>query len=125
MTWLLVAEDSDDLREMLADALRGRGYEVHTAGDGAEVVQMLDAAAEMPAVVLLDLLMPRVSGREVLRAMRSVGRAMHVPVVLITGLELSEADISAFDVAEVLQKPVPAERLFAAIDKACERSASA
>ena len=115
MTWLLVAEDSDDLREMLADALRGRGYEVHTAGDGAEVVQMLDAAAEMPAVVLLDLLMPRVSG----------GRAMHVPVVLITGLELSEADISAFDVAEVLQKPVPAERLFAAIDKACERSASA
>jgi CheY-like chemotaxis protein len=94
MTWLLVAEDSEDLREMLADALRGHGYEVHTAGDGAEVVQMLDAAAEMPAVVLLDLVMPRVSGREVLRAMRSVGRARHVPVVLITGLELSEADIN-------------------------------
>jgi CheY-like chemotaxis protein len=119
MTWLLVAEDSDELRETLADALRGQGYEVHTAGDGVEVVQMLDAATEMPAVLLRDLLMPRVSGREVLRTIRKAGRARHVPVVLVTGLELSGADISAFEVADVLQKPVAVERLFAAIDKAC------
>jgi CheY-like chemotaxis protein len=118
MTWLLVAEDDEDLREMLADALRGHGYEVHTAGDGAEAVQMLDAAVEMPAVLLLDLLMPRVNGREVLRAIRRVGRARHLPVVLITGLELRDADISAFHVADVLEKPIALERLFAAVDKA-------
>jgi|HubBroStandDraft_1064217.scaffolds.fasta_scaffold162510_2 two-component system chemotaxis response regulator CheY len=118
MTWLLVAEDDEDLREMLADALREHGYEVHTAGDGAEAVQMLDAAIEMPAVLLLDLLMPRLSGHEVLRAIRSVGRARHLPVVLITGLELRDSDISAFHVTDVLEKPIALERLFAAVDKA-------
>jgi CheY-like chemotaxis protein len=76
MTWLLVAKDYEDLRGMLADALRGHGYEVHVAGDGAEAVQMLDAAIEMPAVLL-----------------RNVGRARHLPVVLITDLELRDAAV--------------------------------
>jgi|HubBroStandDraft_5_1064220.scaffolds.fasta_scaffold206099_2 CheY-like chemotaxis protein len=86
MKWLLLAEDNDDLRNQLAEALRAHGYDVHTAADGNEVVQMLDMVTEMPAVVLLDLVMPRVGGREVLRAMRSVGRARHVPVVVLSGV---------------------------------------
>jgi len=80
MTWLLIAEDSEDVREMLAEALRLHGYEVRTCSDGGEAIQMLDAATEMPAVLLLDLLMPRVSGREVLQALRGHTRARHVPV---------------------------------------------
>ena len=119
MTWLLVAEDAADLRETLAEALRGHGYEVRTAADGAQVVRLLDEAVEMPAVLLLDLIMPRVSGREVLQAMRGLGRARLVPVVVVTGVEMSDADIAAFEVTEVLQKPVAVERLFAAIDRIC------
>jgi len=120
MCWILLADDNDDLRDVLAEALRGHGYDVHTATDGAEVVRLLDCATEMPAVLLLDLAMPRVTGREVLRAMRSLGRARRVPVVVLTGSdELTDADVAAFDVAEVLRKPVTVERLFAAVDVAC------
>jgi two-component system KDP operon response regulator KdpE len=119
MTWLLVAEDDADLREALAEALRGHGYEVRTAADGADVIRMLDEEAEMPAVLLLDLMMPRVDGRDVLQAVRGLGRARLVPVVVVTGDEMSDADVAAFGVTEVLQKPVAIERLFAAVDTAC------
>jgi two-component system KDP operon response regulator KdpE len=119
MTWLLVAEDDAELRDALAEALRGHGYEVRTASDGADVIRMLDEVAEMPAVLLLDLMMPRVDGREVLQAVRGLGRARLVPVVVVTGVEMSDADVTAFDVTEVLQKPVTVERLLAAIDTAC------
>lgn len=122
MTWVLVAEDDDDLREALAAVLREHGHEVQTAADGDQAVLLLVAATEMPVVLLLDLLMPRVSGRDVLRAMRSLDRAKHVPVVVVTGLGLSDAEKSALDVAEVLQKPVAVQRLIAAIDRACRSS---
>jgi CheY-like chemotaxis protein len=120
MTWLLVADDNDDVRELLAAALRGRGHVVRTAADGAEVVWMLDDATEMPAVLILDLVMPRVTGREVLRAIRSLGRARRVPVVVVTGHDdLSDADIAALAITVVLRKPVAMERLFVAVDQAC------
>ena len=120
MTWLLVADDNDDVRELLAAALRTRGHVVSTAADGAEVVRMLDQATEMPGVLILDLVMPRVTGREVLRAIRSLGRARRVPVVVVTGYDdLSDADVAALDVAALLRKPVAMESLLAAVDQAC------
>ena len=119
MTWLLVAEDNDDLRKQLAEALRERGYDVHTAADGAEVVQMLDVATEMPAAVLRDLVMPRVSGREVLRAMRSLGKARHVPVVVLSASGLEDYEVDAFGVAAVLLKPAAVDHVFAVLDRIC------
>jgi DNA-binding response OmpR family regulator len=112
-------EDNEDLREQLAVALREHGYEVQTAVDGAEALRRLDAAVEMPAVVLLDLMMPRVTGRQVLGAMRSLARARHIPVVVVTGGQMSDADISAFAVTAVFEKPVAVDRLLAAIDEVC------
>jgi DNA-binding response OmpR family regulator len=120
MTWLLVADDNDDVRELLAAALHTRGHVVRTAADGAEVVRILDNATEMPGVLILDLVMPRVTGRELLRAIRSLGRARRVPVIVVTGHDaLSDEDIAALDVAVLLRKPVAIERLLAAVDQAC------
>lgn len=123
MTWVLLAEDDDDLREALAAVLRAHGYRVQTAADGDQAVLELVGATELPAVVLLDLLMPHVNGREVLRAMRSLDCAKHVPVVVVTGLDLSDAERSVLDVAEVVPKPVAVQRLLAAIDRACRGAA--
>ena len=87
MTWLLIADDNDDLRETLAKALREHGYIVQTAADGAAVVRMLDLADSLPALVLLDLLMPNLTGRAVLHGMRSLARTRDVPVVVLTGVD--------------------------------------
>jgi DNA-binding response OmpR family regulator len=119
MTWLLVAEDDDDLRKQLADALREHGYDVHTAADGSEVVQMLDVVTEMPAAVLLDLVMPHLGGREVLRAMRGVARTAHVPVVILSGVALEDHEVEALGVAAVLLKPAALQNVFAVLDGIC------
>jgi DNA-binding response OmpR family regulator len=102
MIWLLVAENDDDLRKQLADALREHGYDVHTAADGSEVVQMLDVVSEVPAAVLLDLVMPHLGGREVLRATRSVTRTAHVPVVILSRVTLEDYEVEALRVVAVL-----------------------
>jgi two-component system response regulator MprA len=122
MTWILVADDNEELRSELAVALSDRGYEVETAADGAQVVEMLDSAAEMPAVVVLDLLLPRVRGVDVIRAMRGLGKARHVPVILLSGASIHDDDIVGLDVDAVFVKPVAATALFAAIERASKRS---
>lgn len=111
MTWILVAEDDDELREQLADVLRGHGYVVHTACDGDAAVRMLDVADSLPAMVLLDLLMPNVSGREVLKAMRSLDRTRSVPVVVVTGVDAEGMGLAAFGVTDILLKPVSVDHL--------------
>ena len=74
MPWVLIADNDDEISAQLADALTDLGYAVTTAADGAEVIRVLDSAPEMPAVVVLDLLLPHVSGADVIRAMRSLAR---------------------------------------------------
>ena len=121
MTRILVADESEELRSQLADALSDRGYEVDTAADGAQVVEMLDSAAEMPAVIVLDLLLPRVRGVDVIRAMRGIGKARHVPVILLSGASIHDDELAGLDVDAVFVKPVAATALFDAIERACRR----
>jgi len=111
MTWLLVAEDNDDLRETLAEAIREHGYIAHTAAGGAAAVRMLDLADSLPALVLLDLLMPDVSGRDVLKAMRSLTKTRDVPVVVLTGTDAEGWGLSEFRVTDVLLKPVSVDHV--------------
>ena len=61
MARILVVDDDAALREMLAMILGGEGYEVTTAGDGVEAVELL-ACGMRPAVMLLDLMMPEMGG---------------------------------------------------------------
>jgi DNA-binding response OmpR family regulator len=121
MTRVLVADASEELRSQLTDALSDRGYEVDTAADGAQVVEMLDAATEMPAVVVLDLLLPRVRGVDVIRALRGRAKARHVPVILLSGASIHDDELAGLDVDAVFVKPVAATALFDAIERACRR----
>jgi DNA-binding response OmpR family regulator len=124
MTWVLIADHDDELRAQLADALRDRGYAVETAAEGEQVFQMLATASEMPAVVVLDLLLSRVRGVEVIRAMRERGRARRVPVIVLSGASIHDDELAGLDVDSIFLKPVAAAALFEAIDRACTRTAS-
>lgn len=118
MTRVLVADGNADLRAQLADALSERGYEVETASDGEEVVRMLDSAVEMPAVVVLDLLLSRVRGVDVIRAIRGLARARRVPVIVLSGASVHDDELAGLDVDAVFLKPVAAHALFEAIERA-------
>ena len=87
---ILVVDDNDALRENLIEALELEGYQVAAAADGAKALARL---GEDPSfgVVLLDLMMPGMDGREILQRIRQDPRLGGVRVVLTTGLTGSRA----------------------------------
>ncbi|MEO1337976.1 MAG: response regulator, partial [Myxococcota bacterium] len=77
---ILVADDEANLRKVLAATLRKEGYEVLTAADGAEALQLLDR--DRVDVLLTDLRMPRIDGMELLN--RALETHPSLPVVILT-----------------------------------------
>ncbi|MBC7266356.1 MAG: response regulator [Anaerosomatales bacterium] len=81
---ILVVEDTELLRRIYQDRLVQEGYTVHTASDGLEAIQQMRA---VPVdLVLLDLIMPRMGGLEVLETMKADPRLADIPVVILTNL---------------------------------------
>lgn len=81
--FVLVVEDEADIRDTLEEFLLDEGYEVRTAPNGAAALQVL-AEPELPCVVLLDLIMPVLSGNEVIAHMKASQRLAQVPIVITT-----------------------------------------
>jgi two-component system response regulator (stage 0 sporulation protein F) len=80
---VLVVDDERNIRETLEDALRDEGYEVAVASNGREALELL-AHLPRPLAVVLDMLMPIMSGREVYQAMQQDPRLNDVPVLIST-----------------------------------------
>ncbi|MCG6117731.1 MAG: response regulator [Aquimonas sp.] len=83
---ILIAEDDPDDRRLLADAFQqsGIGCSIEFANDGEDLLRCLDSSPELPRLVLLDLNMPRMDGREALQRMRSDPRFARLPVVVMS-----------------------------------------
>lgn len=80
---ILVDDDDDDLRDALADMLDTLGYRVDTAANGKEALDHLNAM-ERPCVVLLDLMMPVMTGDECLAQIRADENLSNIPVVVVS-----------------------------------------
>jgi CheY-like chemotaxis protein len=81
---ILLVEDDRFLRKAAEVRLRRAGYTVVTAADGEEAIAT--ASASRPDLVLLDLIMPRMQGFEVLRVLRTQPNMQGVPIVVLTNL---------------------------------------
>jgi DNA-binding response OmpR family regulator len=79
---VLLAEDDRFLRRACETSLRERGFTVATAADGEEALR--SARAERPDLIVLDMLMPRLSGLDVLRAVRNDAHTRSVPVLVMS-----------------------------------------
>jgi CheY-like chemotaxis protein len=103
---VLVVEDETDLREIIQDVLAGEGYQVICAVDGAQALELLSGGLR-PGVVLLDFYMPRLDGWAFLERMRTELALGEVPVVAISGSEVTHPSVAAvlrkpFDITELL-----------------------
>ena len=88
---VLVADDDDDIRDLVAFRLDRAGYEVLRAGDGQ---QALDLAREHnPDLAVLDVMMPKLTGYDVTRELRSDAATSRIPVILLTA-RVQEADVA-------------------------------
>jgi DNA-binding response OmpR family regulator len=110
---ILVVDDNEALRENLAEALELEGYEVSVAEDGARAQTRL-AQDPLPQVVLLDLMLPGMDGKETLRRIREDARLAAVRVVMTTGHSGARVKNGADG---VLMKPFGVRELLAALRK--------
>jgi CheY-like chemotaxis protein len=111
---VLVVDDDDDLRSLVAEVLEDEGYDVATAPNGAEALAALRSGAPRPGVVLLDLVMPGVDGHEVLDAIDADASLRGLTVLLLTG----DAGDAARRVTGVVTKPIDVDGLLAAVARA-------
>src|SRR4051794_433510 len=79
---VLVVDDDQDIRESLRLLLSEEGFDVHTAANGAEAVEQMEA--ETPCFVILDLMMPVMDGWEVAGRMHDDERLAEIPVCVVT-----------------------------------------
>jgi DNA-binding response OmpR family regulator len=104
---ILVVEDDTATREFLAEFLCQRGFVVATAADGAEA--RASVAASLPELVILDLILPHVSGFQLLAEWRSNSRTSELPVFVLTSkdLTLQEKDYIRSSAGALFQKQEP------------------
>jgi CheY-like chemotaxis protein len=111
MTKILLVEDNDMNRDMLSRRLTKRGYEVVTAVDGREGIDMATSAA--PDVILLDMSLPVIDGWDAARALKANDGTKSIPIIALTAHALTgdkekalEAGCNDYDT-----KPVDLQRL--------------
>jgi class 3 adenylate cyclase len=103
---LLVVDDDEPSRDMLARRLRKRGYEVEVADSGRAALRKIES--DRFDLVLLDFMMPEMSGIEVLENLRPTWSANELPVIMVTGKEASRDMVEAFRAGanDYVTKPV-------------------
>ena len=106
---VLVVDDDDAIREVIAEVLRDEGYEVSSAGNGEQALDEL-RKGKRPDLVLLDLMMPVMSGWELLELLQSSADLSKIPVVVVSAM-------TAPGVCEHLAKPIDLECLLATVDR--------
>jgi two-component system, chemotaxis family, chemotaxis protein CheY len=119
--YVLVVEDDLDVRETVAEVLTMEGHVVATAKDGLEGLQV--ARQRPPDVILLDLMMPRMTGWEFRAAQRADPVLSSIPVVVVSACSLdvfAEIDATAY-----LPKPFDLDKLLAVVERMAPRSEAA
>jgi DNA-binding response OmpR family regulator len=108
---LVVADDDPDILRLLARRLSRRGYEVLTAADGRAALEAIRRTA--PDAVVIDRVMPTMSGEEVVAALKADGRTAAIPVVLLSAQASEREIVEGFGVGadDYLTKPFDLDEL--------------
>jgi CheY-like chemotaxis protein len=112
---VLVVDDELAIVEALAEILAFEGYAVRSAANGRAALELL--AKERVDVVLMDVMMPTMSGVDAGRAMQADARLRDIPIVLMTAGPLPDSDVRWFT---TLRKPFELSALMSAVQRAVE-----
>jgi two-component system response regulator RegX3 len=120
MTRVLVVEDEESFSDALSYMLRREGYEVEVAGTGTAALQSFDRAGA--DLVLLDLMLPGLSGTEVCRELRS---RSHVPIIMVTARDSEVDKVVGLELGadDYVTKPFSSRELVARIRAVLRRGA--
>ncbi len=119
---VLIVEDQEALVTMLRYNLEGAGFRVNSAGDGEEA--LVAAAEEVPDLILLDWMLPLMSGIEVCRQLRSKAETKRVPIIMLTARGEETDKLRGLDSGcdDYITKPFSPAELIARINAVLRRS---
>jgi DNA-binding response OmpR family regulator len=114
---ILIADDSRTIVSMVASRLERSGYEVLTTTNGEDALQLVQQRD--PALVILDIEMPKLDGYEVTRRLRAEAATSGVPIILLTSHDTEDAQAAGFDAGatEFITKPFSPQELEAAVER--------
>jgi CheY-like chemotaxis protein len=114
---VMVVDDDQDIREILAEALSDAGYRVVTAKNGAEALEILTNVK--PSLILLDLNMPIMDGIAFRHAQRLDPAVARVPTVVMSAVHRMRERIADLAVDDALEKPITLKQLFDVVERYC------
>jgi CheY-like chemotaxis protein len=114
---VLIVEDDEDLREMMAQLLTLEGFEAATVANGREALEYLHNSST-PNVILLDLMMPVMDGWEFRRQLEADPTLAPVPVIVLSALDQTRAE--KIHAAAFLKKPLDFDRLLDLVRTYCD-----
>ena len=117
--WVLVADDSHAMRDVLHEVLDAAGYEVTTVASGARALEAM--SNRIPDLVITDLLMPGMSGFSLRAAMLRRSDLAAVPVIVLSGYWQRPGE--TLEAAEVITKPISIDRLLESVRRLAAPSA--
>jgi CheY-like chemotaxis protein len=113
---ILVVDDDDDIRDAMMSALEDEGYVVRGASNGRDALVQLPRL-EHPCLVLLDLMMPIMSGAELAACMQQDARLAAIPIVIVSAWTRGAERVETAQAQ--LTKPVDLKRLLDTVDRFC------
>ena len=116
---VLLVDDDAAIRLAVEELLVDEGYTVHAAQNGSEALSLLREARLLPAVILLDLMMPVMDGWSFRRAQVCDPRLAPIPVVVLSADAGMARNVAALDVDGVLAKPLRLETLLTTVARYC------
>jgi CheY-like chemotaxis protein len=113
---ILLVEDDFDVREALAETLRDEGYAVECAVDGVQALDYLRGGGR-PGLILLDLMMPRMSGSEFRMVQKVDPQLADLPVVLISADGRMEEKARTLETHGAIKKPIDVDELLSTVER--------
>ena len=116
---VLVVDDDKNVSEMIREMLAGQGYGAAVAGNGREALAYLRSSSTRPRLILLDLMMPEMSGWEFRKLQQDDPALASIPVAIITGYDGAEGKAGVLGAVDVLSKPSHVEKLASLVSRFC------
>jgi len=117
--FVLLVDDESDLRESIAELLQFEGYQVAEVSNGQEALDFLRKFAPPPCLVLLDMMMPVMGGKEFRRAQLSDPKIAKIPIAVMTAGRLTSEVIQELAPQELIKKPINLEAFLETIQRYC------
>ena len=121
---VLIAEDDTATAKLYAAYAKSRGFQVLIARDGIEALSV--AEAELPDVIMLDVSLPKLDGRDVCKQLKSNPRTKDLPVLVVSasgGDQFLRGELVDLGVGDVVEKPIDLVITFRKLERLVERTA--